>query len=81
MSIQSINPATEELIETFVPFTHEQIDEALEQARQAFLQWRTTSLSERSPYLHRVASYLRAHPPVKSLDRDGVLLYTISNHW
>jgi acyl-CoA reductase-like NAD-dependent aldehyde dehydrogenase len=61
MSIQSINPATEELIETFAPFTHAQIDDALEQARQAFLQWRTTSLAERSPYLHRVASHLRAH--------------------
>ncbi len=61
MSIHSINPATEEIIETFEPFTKEQINDALEQARRAFLQWRETSFAERSTCLHRVAKHLREH--------------------
>lgn len=61
MSIQSINPATEQVIETFEPFTHEQVNAALAQARQAFLHWRTTSFTERSAFLHRIATYLRSH--------------------
>jgi len=61
MSIHSINPATEEAIETFEPFTKEQINDALEQAHRAFLQWRETTFAERSTYLHRVANYLREH--------------------
>ncbi len=36
MSIQSINPATEEVIETFESYTQQQVDEALAQAQQAF---------------------------------------------
>ncbi len=61
MSIHSINPATEEILETFEPYTQEQINDALEQARRAFLQWRETSFAERSIYLHRIANYLREH--------------------
>src|SRR5579884_2750619 len=61
MSIQSINPATGEVIETFKAFTPEQVNEALDQARRAFLRWRETSFAERSAYLHRIASYLREH--------------------
>src|SRR5579883_3515859 len=59
MSIQSINPATEEVIATFEPFNAEQIDEALNDARKAFLQWRETSFAERASVFHRVARYLR----------------------
>ncbi|MBV9616584.1 MAG: NAD-dependent succinate-semialdehyde dehydrogenase [Ktedonobacteraceae bacterium] len=61
MSIQSINPATEEVLETFEPYSKEQINDALTQAKHAFLQWRETSFGERSAYLRRVASYLREH--------------------
>ncbi len=61
MSIQSINPTTEEVIETFEPFTQQQVDEALAQAHQAFLQWRETTFAERSTYLHNVANHLRQH--------------------
>ena len=59
MSIQTINPTTEEIIETFEPYTPTQVDEALSQAHQAFKQWRETSFAERRTHLHRVASYLR----------------------
>ncbi len=61
MSIQSINPATEEVLETFEQYSQAQINDALQQARHAFLQWRETSFAERSAYLHRVASHLREH--------------------
>ena len=60
MSIQTINPATEEIVETFEPYTTTQVDEALSQARQAFEQWRETSFDERRTHLRRVASTLRA---------------------
>ena len=61
MSIQTINPTTEEVLETFEPYSQEQIDEALDQAYQAFLQWRITPFAERAKHLHSVASYLRDH--------------------
>ncbi len=61
MSIESINPATEEVIETFEPFTEREVDEALQRARNTFLRWRTTSFAERGELLVSVAAYLRAH--------------------
>src|SRR6202011_887996 len=61
MSIQSINPTTEEVIETFEPFSAAQVEQALNDARQAFLSWRETSFAERGALFHRVAQYLRAH--------------------
>ncbi|MGZ3617825.1 MAG: aldehyde dehydrogenase family protein, partial [Ktedonobacteraceae bacterium] len=61
MSIQSINPATEEVIETFEAYTTAQVNQALEQAHRAFFDWRETTFAERATFLHRVASYLREH--------------------
>src|SRR5258707_603845 len=61
MSIQTINPATEEVLETFETYSQAQTNEALQQAHQAFLQWRTTTFAERAKYLHRIAGYLRDH--------------------
>ncbi|HXZ03466.1 MAG TPA: NAD-dependent succinate-semialdehyde dehydrogenase [Ktedonobacteraceae bacterium] len=61
MSIQTINPATEEVIETFEPYTTAQVNQALEQAHKAFLSWSETTFTERGSMLHRVASYLRQH--------------------
>jgi len=59
MSIQSINPATEEVLETFERYNQEQIDEALDQARQAFVHWRESSFAERGALFHRLAQHLR----------------------
>lgn len=61
MSIQSINPATEEVIETFEPSNAEQVHQALADARAAFLEWRETSFAQRSTLFHRLAHYLRDH--------------------
>ena len=59
MSIQTVNPTTGEVLETFEVYSHKQIDEALDEARQTFLQWRTTPFAERAKYLHSVANHLR----------------------
>jgi succinate-semialdehyde dehydrogenase/glutarate-semialdehyde dehydrogenase len=61
MSIQSINPATGETLETFAPFSKEQVDEALDTTRRACDGWRDTSFAARGAYLHAVAAYLRDH--------------------
>ena len=61
MSIQSINPATEEIIESFEAYTTAQVNQALEQAHTAFSHWRTATFAERAAILHRVGSYLREH--------------------
>ena len=61
MSIQSINPTTEEVIETFEPYSDAQVEQALNDARRAFLSWRETSFAERGALFHRLAQYLRAH--------------------
>lgn len=60
MAIESINPATGEVIETFEPFSAEQIDETLARARKAYLHWRTTTFAERAALIRRVADALRA---------------------
>jgi acyl-CoA reductase-like NAD-dependent aldehyde dehydrogenase len=59
MAIQSINPATGEVIESFEPFTEEQIDQTLDRARAAFHQWRGTSFAERATFMRAVAKTLR----------------------
>ena len=71
MGIQSINPTTGEVLETFELHSQEQIDEALDQARQAFLHWRTTTFAQRAEHLQRVARYLREHK--SELGRIAVL--------
>ncbi len=59
MAMQSINPATEEVMLTVEEFTPEQIDTALEQAHSAFLQWRHTTFEHRAGLMKRAAAYLR----------------------
>jgi acyl-CoA reductase-like NAD-dependent aldehyde dehydrogenase len=59
MSIQTINPTTGEPLESFEPFSQQQINQALDEARQAFLGWRAASFAERAKHLHNVASHLR----------------------
>ena len=61
MSIQSINPTTEEIIQTFEPYSEAQINQALDQVHTTFLNWRETSFAERSKHLHQVGSYMRKH--------------------
>jgi succinate-semialdehyde dehydrogenase/glutarate-semialdehyde dehydrogenase len=59
MAIQSINPATEEVVATYQEFTPEQIEQAIAEAHAAFLEWRGTSFAERARLMRRAAEVLR----------------------
>lgn len=61
MSMQSINPATGQVIEAFEPFSPKQIDEVLNTASTTYQSWRKTSFAERSALFRQLATYLRAH--------------------
>jgi succinate-semialdehyde dehydrogenase/glutarate-semialdehyde dehydrogenase len=60
MVMQSINPATEEVLQTFQEHTKEQIDSALQQVYDRQKQWRTTSFAERSALVKALGRELRA---------------------
>jgi succinate-semialdehyde dehydrogenase/glutarate-semialdehyde dehydrogenase len=57
--IQSVNPATGEVIERFELASPRQIDAALDSARAAYRDWRATEFGERARLLRRVADLLR----------------------
>ena len=57
--IESINPATEEVLATFDATTPEQIDRALSAAQDAFRRWRATTFAERAALTRQAAAYLR----------------------
>jgi succinate-semialdehyde dehydrogenase/glutarate-semialdehyde dehydrogenase len=61
MTIQSINPATEELIASFEEFTDEQLDQALERAARTFESWRRVPFADRARFMMGTAAYLREH--------------------
>src|SRR5207248_6663835 len=60
MVLKSINPTTEDVVETFEEFSEAQIDSALQQAYTAQRQWRATSFVERSARLQSAARVLRS---------------------
>ena len=57
--IVSVNPATEEVLATYEPFGETQVDEALDQAHDAFRAWRERSFAERAVPMKRLAALLR----------------------
>jgi succinate-semialdehyde dehydrogenase / glutarate-semialdehyde dehydrogenase len=59
MAMQSINPTTEEVVDTFQEFSDQQVDAALERAHAAQHRWRETSFGERAAALQAVARILR----------------------
>jgi succinate-semialdehyde dehydrogenase / glutarate-semialdehyde dehydrogenase len=59
MVLQSINPATEDVLQTYEEFSDAQIDEALQQAHDAQRQWREASFGERAARLQGIARVLR----------------------
>ncbi|MCC6175088.1 MAG: NAD-dependent succinate-semialdehyde dehydrogenase [Chloroflexi bacterium] len=60
MVMQSINPATEQVVQTFEEFSPAQVESALQQVADTFPGWRRTSFDERSAHLRSVARELRA---------------------
>ncbi|MCC7106750.1 MAG: NAD-dependent succinate-semialdehyde dehydrogenase [Chloroflexi bacterium] len=59
MAIESVNPATDEVLKTFDPYSARQVDEALGQAHAAFKEWRETSFAQRAELVLRAAAVLR----------------------
>ena len=58
--LQTINPATNEPGEAYDPHTIDDAKAAAKAARAAFLDWRKTSVGQRSGVLHKAAEILRA---------------------
>ncbi len=60
MPISSINPATQEVLETFEALTEKQLDEKLQRAAEMFQQHRRTTFSERAGMMQRAAEILES---------------------
>src|SRR5689334_6046232 len=60
MVMQAINPATEEVLQTYQEHTKDQVDSAIQQVYDRQKQWRTTAFAERSAHLKALAGVLRA---------------------
>ncbi len=59
MPIQSLNPATEEVLTTFEEYSPAQTDEIVKAAAAAWRSWKKTEFSERAALLKRAAAVLR----------------------
>ena len=67
--ITSINPATGEVLARFDPFTQDEVDQALDEAQDAFVAWQERSFQERAVPMRRLAALLR-----ERADRYGRLI-------
>ncbi|NBC20440.1 MAG: aldehyde dehydrogenase family protein [Alphaproteobacteria bacterium] len=61
MALQSVNPASEEVIERFEPHGESEIEAALEAAASRFASWRREPVVERAAWLRRAAQVLETH--------------------
>ncbi|MES0489228.1 MAG: NAD-dependent succinate-semialdehyde dehydrogenase [Leptospirales bacterium] len=59
MKLESINPATEERIETFEPVNRKEIINKIEKGHHAYMEWRLLYLYTRAKYLKKTAIILR----------------------
>ena len=59
MSIQSINPATGEILESFKETSGQELDRILMGAHAAFLQWREVPFARRAQRMREAAQTLR----------------------
>ncbi len=59
MSIQTVNPTTNKMIQSFEEMTDSQVDEAVAQAASAYEAWKQTDYKQRADLLHKVAGLLR----------------------
>lgn len=60
MSMQSVNPATGEILAEFETLTHEEVEACLARASDAVLRWRFTVVEERATVVARLADLLDA---------------------
>ena len=59
MALESINPATGELIEVFEEWSQEKTRGVIEEVDKAWLSWRRTSFARRTELMHEAAAVLR----------------------
>ncbi|WP_207426394.1 NAD-dependent succinate-semialdehyde dehydrogenase [Pedobacter sp. SYSU D00535] len=59
MPIESINPATGELIKRYPELSEADVSEKIEETHKAWLSWKTSSFAERASYMNQAASVLR----------------------
>ena len=59
--INSINPATGEVLKEFEEMSPQEIEQIIASAHACFKAWRKTSPAERAKLLHKVAEYFRAN--------------------
>jgi succinate-semialdehyde dehydrogenase / glutarate-semialdehyde dehydrogenase len=59
MSIQSVNPATGETLETFAPASPEELDRIVARAHAAFTQWRSVPFTARAERMREAGRLLR----------------------
>jgi len=72
VAIQSINPATGEVIKSYDDMTQEAVSEAISKAHDAFLSWRQTTFPKRAEHLRQAANLLRerANPLAKLMTEE-----------
>jgi len=59
MSIQSINPATNEVVKVFNEMSEHAVEQAIAQSGETFVTWKKTPYPTRAALLHKVAGLLR----------------------
>ncbi|MEN8194476.1 MAG: NAD-dependent succinate-semialdehyde dehydrogenase, partial [Bacteroidota bacterium] len=59
MAIQSINPANNQILETFEEYSPEKVNQIIQDAHSAFLNWRTKSFAEKSVLMLNVTDVLQ----------------------
>jgi len=59
MSIQSVNPATGEVLETFTPTSPEELERIVTRAQAAFVEWRAAPFAVRAEHMRGAARLLR----------------------
>ena len=60
MALESINPATNELIKTYDSYTEEEVDLKIYNAHQSWLLWRETGFEDRARFMSAAARILRS---------------------
>lgn len=61
MTFSSINPYTQDLLETYSVDNEQAVEQKLQRADRAFADWSALSLPERMGYLHKTGDYLTAN--------------------
>lgn len=59
MAIETLNPATEELVKSFNPISNEKVKDIIKKTQLDFLEWKKTSFAHRKDLMLKAANILR----------------------